>query len=50
LSRNLEEEEEEEEEDRCTSSVLNTCLRNDVLASCLLTKHTPDDMIAAHAP
>ena len=24
---------------RCTSSVLRTCLRNDVLASCLLTKH-----------
>jgi len=25
---------------RCISSVLSTCLRNDVLASCLLTKHT----------
>ena len=24
----------------CTSSVLSTCLRNDVLASCLLTKHS----------
>ena len=30
---------------RCTSSVLSTCLRNDVLASCLLTKHTPDDVM-----
>jgi len=34
---------------RCTSSVLSTCLRNDVLASCLLTKHTPDDVIVTHA-
>jgi len=33
---------------RCTSSVLSTCLRNDVLASCLLTKHTPDDVIVTH--
>jgi len=34
---------------RCTSSVLITCLRNDMLASCLLTKHTPDDVIVTHA-
>ena len=34
---------------RCTSSVLSTCLRNDVLASCLLTKHAPDDVIVTHA-
>jgi len=34
---------------RCTSSVLGTCLRNDVLASCLLTKHTSDDVIVTHA-
>ena len=33
---------------RCTSSVLSTCPRNDVLASCLVTKHTPDDMIVTH--
>ena len=32
---------------RCTSSVLSTCLRNDVLASCFLTKHTPDDVTHA---
>jgi len=34
---------------RCTSSALSTCLRNDVLASCLLTKHAPDDVIVTHA-
>ena len=33
----------------CTSSVLSTCLRDDVLASCLLTKHIPDDVIVTHA-
>jgi len=33
----------------CTSSVLSTCLQNDVLASCLPTKHTPDDVIVTHA-
>jgi len=34
---------------RCKSSVLSTCLRNDVLASYLLTKHTPNDVIVTHA-
>jgi len=33
----------------CTRSVLSTCLRNDVLASCLLTKHTPNYVIVTHA-
>jgi len=35
---------------RCTSSVLyiSICLRNDVLARCLLTKHAPDDVIVTH--
>jgi len=39
---------------RCTSTVLSTWLRNNVLASCLLTKHVtpdhgPDDVIVTHA-
>ena len=34
---------------RCTRSVLSTCLRNDVIASSMLTKHTPDDVIVTHA-
>jgi len=33
---------------RCTSGVPSTCLRNDVLASRLLTKHTLDDGIVTH--